>query len=54
VFNLRYYSNLEYNLAMSKVCIILLLMAMLIAAVGCSTSSGSREFIPGKGWVPND
>jgi len=27
----------------------------LLLAVGCaSKSSGSREYIPGKGWVPND
>jgi hypothetical protein len=33
----------------------LLLAAVLaVVAAGCSTSSGSREYIPGKGWVPND
>jgi hypothetical protein len=38
---------------MSKLCLLLMLVAALVAA-GCSTSSGSRDFIPGKGWVPND
>jgi hypothetical protein len=38
---------------MSKLCLLLLLVAVL-AAAGCSTSSGSREYIPGTGWVPND
>ncbi len=32
----------------------LLLVVTLIAAAGCSTPSGSREYVPGKGWVPND
>jgi hypothetical protein len=39
---------------MSKVCLLLLVVAMLIAGAGCKSSSGSRDFIPGKGWVPND
>jgi len=38
---------------MSKLCLLLALVALL-AVAGCSTSSGSRDFIPGKGWVPND
>ena len=38
---------------MSKLCLLLLLVATLVAA-GCATHSGSREYIPGKGWVPND
>jgi len=38
---------------MSKLCLLLVLAAMLVAA-GCATQSGSREYIPGKGWVPND
>ena len=35
------------------------LFVMVVAAVvtlaagGCKTHPGSREFIPGKGWVPN-
>ena len=32
----------------------LALVALLVVAAGCSTSSGSRDYIPGKGWVPND
>lgn len=34
-----------------------ILLAVLIAVVvttsGCKTHSGSREYKPGKGWVPN-
>jgi len=39
---------------MSKLCLLLVLAALLVAAAGCGTSSGSRDYIPGKGWVPND
>jgi hypothetical protein len=39
---------------MSKLCLLLILAVMLVAAAGCATHSGSREYIPGKGWVPND
>jgi len=40
---------------MSKLCLVLLLASLVVAVgVGCKTHSGSREFIPGKGWVPND
>ncbi|MEI6394878.1 MAG: hypothetical protein WCT12_27700 [Verrucomicrobiota bacterium] len=40
---------------MSKLCLLLLLAGLLVAVgTGCKTHSGSREFIPGKGWVPND
>jgi len=38
---------------MSKICIVMLLAALVLGA-GCQSSSGSREYIPGKGWVPND
>jgi hypothetical protein len=38
---------------MSKICMAVLLALMVITA-GCKSSSGSREFIPGKGWVTND
>ena len=31
-----------------------MLAAVLLVAAGCATHSGSREYIPGKGWVPND
>jgi hypothetical protein len=37
---------------MSKLCLLLLLIATLAAAGCASDSSGSREYIPGKGWVP--
>ncbi|MGB9603893.1 MAG: hypothetical protein ACP5MG_12015 [Verrucomicrobiia bacterium] len=30
---------------------VLIALSMLFFT-GCKTSSGSREFIPGKGWVP--
>jgi hypothetical protein len=40
---------------MSKLCLLLALAALLVAlGSGCKTHSGSREFIPGQGWVPND
>lgn len=40
---------------MSKICLILLALALILgAATGCKTESGSREYIPGKGWVPVD
>jgi len=39
---------------MSKLCLLLVLAAMVIV-VGCASKpSGSRDYIPGKGWVPND
>jgi hypothetical protein len=38
---------------MSKLCLLLAIAAMLVAA-GCASHSGSREFDPNKGWVPND
>ena len=37
--------------------ILLLAIVGVIAVLGftgCKTHSGSREYIPGKGWVPND
>jgi len=39
---------------MSKICILILLAAALVAAGCSSTDPGSREYIPGKGWVPMD
>lgn len=41
---------------MVKVILTLIVALTLVAGfTGCqSTSSGSREFIPGRGWVPND
>jgi hypothetical protein len=32
----------------------MMLLAVLVVVAGCKTSSGSRDYIPGKGWVPND
>jgi hypothetical protein len=44
--------NLDYDGGMSKICL-LLMLAIALLVVGCgSTNPGSREFIPGKGWVP--
>jgi hypothetical protein len=40
---------------MMKYAVLLLVIAgLMIGAAGCKSSSGSREYIPGKGWVPND
>jgi hypothetical protein len=38
---------------MSKLCLVLLL-TLVLAGAGCATHSGSREYHPDKGWVPND
>jgi hypothetical protein len=46
--------NLDYIRGMAKIVMLLLLAAALFMATGCKTHSGSREYIPGKGWVPND
>jgi hypothetical protein len=35
-----------------KPLLLLALLAVALAATGCQTDKGSREFIPGKGWVP--
>lgn len=32
---------------------LLFLFLALVLTTGCKSKSGSREFIPGKGWVPN-
>jgi predicted small secreted protein len=37
---------------MSKLFLVIVLMAAVVL-VGCKTNKGSREFIPGSGWVPN-
>ncbi len=37
---------------MVKICMLLLLALALVAAGCASEDSGSREFIPGQGWVP--
>lgn len=38
--------------AMTRAIALFLLAATLLAAAGCKTNKGSREFIPGRGWVP--
>jgi hypothetical protein len=37
---------------MVRIYVLLLLAAFVLAGGGCSTPSGSREYIPGQGWVP--
>jgi hypothetical protein len=37
---------------MFKVFFVLFVVLALALSTGCETS-GSREYIPGKGWVPN-
>ena len=32
---------------------LLLVLAVGLLGVGCKTKEGSREFIPGRGWVPS-
>jgi hypothetical protein len=39
---------------MSKLRLAVLLLLVVAGVAGCQTSSGSREYIPGHGWVPND
>jgi len=39
---------------MSKLCVLVLLAVVLVIVAGCKTHSGSREYIPSEGWVPND
>jgi hypothetical protein len=47
--------NPVYNLGMTKLCLLLLLAVGLALVGGCVTEpSGSREFIPGKGWEPTE
>jgi len=37
-----------------KKMLLVLMVALAVVMVGCASSSGSREYIPGQGWVPND
>lgn len=39
---------------MKRVAMLTILAAILATTFGCKSSSGSREFVPGRGWVPND
>ena len=38
---------------MTKI-LLILVIGLLLLETGCCDRSGSREFVPGKGWVPND
>ena len=38
---------------MKKFLLLILLLTATLMISGCQTPSGSREFIPGQGWVPN-
>ena len=39
---------------MRKMILLLLLgLAVALLAEGCASDKGSREYIPGKGWVPS-
>lgn len=39
---------------MSKLFLILAIAVSLVALTsGCKSHQGSREYIPGKGWLPN-
>ncbi|HAB17869.1 MAG TPA: hypothetical protein DCE44_15615 [Verrucomicrobiales bacterium] len=40
--------------AVKKVLVLLVVALMAGAAASGCKSSGSREFIPGRGWVPTD
>lgn len=33
---------------------VLALVSLLVMGTGCKTHSGSKQFEPGKGWVPAD
>jgi hypothetical protein len=40
---------------MRKIILLLLLgLAVTLLGVGCASDKGSREYIPGKGWVPTE
>jgi len=32
--------------------LLLLALGAVLVAAGCASDKGSREYIPGKGWVP--
>lgn len=48
--------KLEYSVPMKKLCALLLVALIGFALTGCQTKhhSGSREYIPGKGWLHTD
>jgi hypothetical protein len=37
---------------MTRILLIVSLLATLMLTTACKTSRGDREFIPGQGWVP--
>jgi len=37
---------------MIRILLIVSLLGTLLLMSGCKTNEGSREFIPGRGWVP--
>ena len=37
---------------MIRILLIVSLLATALLASACKTNKGSREFIPGRGWVP--
>jgi hypothetical protein len=39
---------------MKRILLLVLAVSVVACFSGCETESGSREYIPGKGWVPND
>jgi PBP1b-binding outer membrane lipoprotein LpoB len=41
---------------MKKLCAVLLVAVVALFVAGCQTHhpSGSREYVPGKGWIHND
>ena len=39
---------------MTKIAVLIVLVAALLVGAGCKSSSGSREFAPGQGWKLND
>ena len=38
---------------MSKVIALIVLLGVLVVVSGCKSHSGSREYVPGKGWKQN-
>jgi hypothetical protein len=46
--------NRDYTSSMSKIVVLLVLVAALVMASGCKSHSGSREYTPGKGWTHTD
>jgi hypothetical protein len=46
--------SLEFMKSKSLCWLFLLIAVLASSGVACSTESGAREFIPGKGWKPVD